>query len=204
MLTFALIPRCPAKDSWPRLVSTCTVGVSVMKSWKRRPLIGRFLDRLLVHGRGPDGGAGFHDRRGAGDDHLLRQAGDLQRRVDRDGRPTVDRTVCLNVAKPGSSTVTSYVPGGSSGSANTPCSLVTTERTRPVWVFRAVTVTPGRTAPCASRTRPLISPVVACDWLRASAGTASVSAVTSIAHNALLTCFIPFSLLRSWGLAVPT
>jgi hypothetical protein len=35
------MPRCPAKDSWPRCVSTCTVGVRVTKSWKRRPLIGR-------------------------------------------------------------------------------------------------------------------------------------------------------------------
>ena len=42
MLTFELMPRWPANDSWPREVSTCTVGVNVMKSWNRRPLIGRF------------------------------------------------------------------------------------------------------------------------------------------------------------------
>ena len=36
------MPRWPAKESWPREGSTCTVGVPVMKSWKRRPLIGRF------------------------------------------------------------------------------------------------------------------------------------------------------------------
>ena len=36
-----LMPRWPEKESWPRWVSTCTVGVRVMKSWNRRPLIGR-------------------------------------------------------------------------------------------------------------------------------------------------------------------
>ncbi len=41
MLTFALMPRWPASESWPRCGSTCTVGVSVTKSWNRRPLMGR-------------------------------------------------------------------------------------------------------------------------------------------------------------------
>ena len=36
------MPRWPAKESWPREGSTWTVGVPVMKSWKRRPLMGRF------------------------------------------------------------------------------------------------------------------------------------------------------------------
>ena len=42
MLTLVLIPRWPAIESWPLCGSTCTVGVSVTKSWNRRPLIGRF------------------------------------------------------------------------------------------------------------------------------------------------------------------
>ncbi len=41
-LMFELIPRWPEKESCPRDGSTCTVGVSVMKSWNRRPLMGRF------------------------------------------------------------------------------------------------------------------------------------------------------------------
>ena len=41
-LMLLLMPRWPANESWPRLGSTCTVGVAEMKSWKRRPLIGRF------------------------------------------------------------------------------------------------------------------------------------------------------------------
>ena len=40
-MTFELIPRWPTNDSWPRCRSTCTVGVSNAKSWKRRPLMGR-------------------------------------------------------------------------------------------------------------------------------------------------------------------
>ena len=40
-LMLLLMPRWPANDSWPRLGSTCTVGVAEMKSWNRRPLIGR-------------------------------------------------------------------------------------------------------------------------------------------------------------------
>jgi hypothetical protein len=41
-LMFELIPRWPEKESCPREGSTWTVGVKVMKSWKRRPLMGRF------------------------------------------------------------------------------------------------------------------------------------------------------------------
>jgi len=35
------MPRWPAIEIWPRWGSTCTVGVTSAKSWKRRPLMGR-------------------------------------------------------------------------------------------------------------------------------------------------------------------
>src|SRR3954464_11947506 len=83
----------------------------------------------------------------------------------------------------------SYVPTGSAVSRYTPDVSDTSTRVRPVCVFRAVTVTPGTAAPCASRIRPATIPVVC--W--AAAGIpASAEQRTIIAAMTLL---MPCSLL---------
>ena len=59
-----------------------------------------------------------------------------------------------SVSKPGSVTVISYDPGGSSLKRNRPSSLVVVVRFNPVSTLDAVTCAPGSTAPVASATVP--------------------------------------------------
>ena len=68
----------------------------------------------------------------------------------------------LTVLNPVSSAVTVYLPGGSCVRRYSPEVLVLVARVNPVPSCRAVTVVPAMTAPVASTTLPVISPVVAC------------------------------------------
>src|SRR5262249_33377430 len=87
-------------------------------------------------------------------------------------RTTSGRVSLLN---PCSSTVTVYGPGGSAGTRYSPVDSLTADRVRPVSVFFAVTVTPGRTPPVASLRVPLIRAFWArAGWLTSS----SVAAAT--------------------------
>jgi hypothetical protein len=70
--------------------------------------------------------------------------------------------VCEYVRNPWSIASSRYGPVGRFGSTYLPLSLVATLRVSPVSVWIAVTVTPGRTAPLSSVTRPLNCAVDSC------------------------------------------
>src|SRR5262245_34060077 len=90
------------------------------------------------------------------------------------------RFVTLAVVKPVSSALISYVPSGSAPKRYLPSASVTEDCVNPVLMLRAVTVTPGRTPPCASVTVPPMTP--RSPWAAAGAESPSVSSSASTAH----------------------
>src|SRR5260370_29591069 len=73
-------------------------------------------------------------------------------------RSDVMMSVTTLVPKPSLLTVSRKVPSANSGKLNFPVSSVVTVRSCPVVGFESLTVAPGTTAPCASRTVPVIRP----------------------------------------------
>src|SRR5438552_3683394 len=96
----------------------------------------------------------------------------------------------LNVAKPGSVKLTSYVPGRRSTIRYRPWLSVVTDRTFSISAgLLASTVTPGITAPEVSRAIPAIVPLVVWAWL----GSAHTERIDSIRNDAIRQGFIAFS-----------
>lgn len=86
--------------------------------------------------------------------------------------------------KPLGSAVSSYTPGGTAAIRERPSASVTVERTKPVSILRAVTVTPGTAAACASTAAPMTVAVSCCACREAgTASTAITRQARGIQHH---------------------
>ena len=114
---------------------------------------------------------------------------DISSPIDgRIGRTAVTRG---NVVGPNSgvlTTIVSETPGSKLAKLYAPASLLTTVATTPVALFVAVISTPGKTAPDASFTVPVIEA-----WANAAAGTSTSNARTAKPSRNLRMNYLPSS-----------
>src|SRR5581483_6615290 len=161
----ALMPRWPTIEICWRCDSTSAAGVSVAKSWKRRPFSGMLA--TIVESTNAAASWRVVSMASAATVTSSVRPPTASVKFTSAVRPTPTSTCAVVFAKPWPDAVTRYFPAGSSTRRYRPFSSVCTVCEKPVPVFTALTVAPAMTAPAGSLTVPAICPVLACDWAAA-------------------------------------
>ena len=157
------MPRWPTNDSCPRWRSTCTVGVSSAKSWKRRPLIGRSRIAVpLTMLSEVDWDGSIND---AATSISVLVSSICSVMSARTVVPTLTKMPSIEErANPSVSARIVYEPGSTVEDWYSPARLERNARTTPVVLLTSVTCASATEAPAGSRTTPMIRPLWAFVW----------------------------------------